>query len=135
MNHNLWLIIDDETRWKDEGYYATHGWDNKYEEMHVPLTLYGPAFNEKADATKIGSVQNIEIYKLVLNLVGIQENSANLNETVMSQQFSEFGKFSTLMKNPDKHHKPISSATEGHRPELPEGELQSAKIDYSRESK
>ena len=29
---------------KDEGYYATHGWDNKYESMHVPVTLYGPAF-------------------------------------------------------------------------------------------
>merc|ERR1712227_221499 len=78
---------------KDEGYFATHGWDNKYEEMHVPLTLYGPAFNEKADATKIGSVQNIEIYKLVLNLVGVKEDSAQLNATVMSQQFSEFGKF------------------------------------------
>ena len=97
--------------------------------MHVPLTLYGPAFNEKADATKIGSVQNIEIYKLVLNLVGVKEDSAQLNATVMSQQFSEFGKFTPLMRNQENHHKPTSSATEGHRPELPEGK---SIIAYSR---
>ena len=26
----------------NEGYTATHGWDNKNIEMHVPMTLYGP---------------------------------------------------------------------------------------------
>lgn len=104
---------------KDEGYYATHGWDNKYKEMHVPLTLYGPAFDATKDASVIGSVQNIELYKLLLNLIGIEEDSANLNTTVMPQQFSAFGKFAPLMLDP--LHTPQSEQTEQFKPELPFG--------------
>ena len=104
---------------KDEGYYATHGWDNKYKEMHVPLTLHGPAFDATKDASVIGSVQNIELYKLLLNLIGIEEDSANLNTTVMPQQFSAFGKFAPLMLDP--LHTPQSEQTEQFKPELPLG--------------
>jgi len=106
---------------KDEGYYATHGWDNKYESMHVPVTFYGPAFKtpKEVDPSVVGSLQNIEIYKLLLNLIGIPQDSDQLNSTTMSQQFSDFGKFAPLMRDP--FHKPASDQTEKYRPELPEG--------------
>ena len=58
-------------------------------------------------------MQNIEIYKLLLNLLKIKHDSVNLNSTVMPQQFTEWGKFSSLLKNPT--HKPISSKTDYHR--------------------
>lgn len=107
---------------QDEGHNkATHGWDNKYDAMHVPLTLYGPDFNHNANAEVIGSVQNIEIYKLILDLVGIEPDSDQLNTTVMPTQFSEFGKFTPLMKYPEEHHQPESSQTASHRPDIPSG--------------
>ena len=59
-----------------------------------------PAFDATKDASVIGSVQNIELYKLMLNLIGIDKDSANLNATVMPQQFSDFGKFAPLMIDP-----------------------------------
>ena len=67
----------------------------------------------------VGSLQNIEIYKLLLNLIGIPQDSDQLNTTTMSQQFSDFGKFAPLMRDP--FHKPVSDQTEKYRPELPEG--------------
>jgi len=106
---------------QDEGHNkATHGWDNKYDSMHVPLTLYGPAFNHNGDAEVIGSVQNVEIYKLILDLVGIDPDSDQLNSTVVPTQFSEFGKFTPLMKWPEEHHQPESGRTESNRPEISE---------------
>jgi len=69
---------------------ATHGWDNKYEGMHIPLTLWGPKFKL---GVQLPVLQNVEIYKLLIDLVGISANSNDLNPTFMDQQFSVFGKF------------------------------------------
>jgi len=45
-------------------------------------------------------IQNVEIYKLLADLVGIPADSPNLNATVMDQQFSLFGKFENVLKKP-----------------------------------
>ena len=81
----------------NEGYMATHGWDNKYEGMQIPLTLWGPKFHL---GVELPVLQNIEIYKLLMELVGIPSDSPNLNATVMDQQFSAYGKFENVLKNP-----------------------------------
>ena len=52
-------------------------------------------------------------------MIGIEQDSDQLNTTTMSQQFSDFGKFAPLMREP--FHKPVSDQTEKYRPELPEG--------------
>ena len=65
--------------------------------MHVPLTLYGPSFKV---GKEVPVLQNIEIYKLLIDLAGIPSDSAQLNETVMDQQFSLFGKFENVLKKP-----------------------------------
>ena len=30
----------------DEGYRATHGWDNKNDGMQIPVTMWGPSFKQ-----------------------------------------------------------------------------------------
>ena len=111
----------------NSGYTATHGWDNKNAAMQVPLTLYGPDIKQDilypSDITAndiIGSVQNIEIYKLIINLLKIEKDSNNLNKTVIPEQFSEWGKFASLLKNPT--NVPMTDKTDFHRPVINEDE-------------
>ena len=74
---------------------GTHGWDNKYDGMHVPLNLLGPSFKQ---GIELPVLQNVEIFKLMMDLVGIPADSPKLMKDVMDSQFSLFGKFDAVLK-------------------------------------
>lgn len=81
----------------NEGYMGTHGWDSKYDGMKVPLTLYGPAFKK---GVKLPSLQNVDIFKLLMETLQISEDSLKLMPEHMNRQITPFGQFHTVMKTP-----------------------------------
>ena len=102
------------------GYMATHGWDDKNEAMQINLIFYGPKFKANITEEQIGRVQNIEVYKLLLDLLEIPSDSQQLNTSTTSQTFSEWGKFAPVLKTP--FHEPKSEKTNFNWPVVPEDE-------------
>ena len=102
------------------GYMATHGWDDKNEAMQINLIFYGPKFKANITEEQIGRVQNVEVYKLLLDLLEIPSDSNRLNTSTTSQTFSEWGKFAPVLQTP--FHKPKSEETNFNWPVVPEGE-------------
>ena len=102
------------------GYMATHGWDDKNEAMQINLIFYGPKFKANITEEQIGRVQNVEVYKLLLDLLEIPSDSNQLNTSTTSQTFSEWGKFAPVLKSP--FHQPPSEKTTDNWPMVPEDE-------------
>ena len=65
--------------------------------MKVPLTLYGPAFKK---GVKLPSLQNVDVYKLLMETLQIPADSDKLMSEHFNRQISPVGQFYTVMKNP-----------------------------------
>ena len=81
----------------DEGYMGNHGWDTKYVGMKVPLTLYGPKIRPNV---VLPPIQNVEVFRLLMDLLGIKSNSPKLMQQFYSKQFSLDGRFEPALKRP-----------------------------------
>ncbi|CBY23601.1 unnamed protein product [Oikopleura dioica] len=81
----------------DEGYKGNHGWDTKYGGMKVPLTLYGPKIRPNV---VLPPIQNVEVFRLLMDLLGIKSKSPKLMQQFYSKQFSLDGRFEPALKRP-----------------------------------
>ena len=88
--------------------------------MQINLIFYGPKFKANITEEQIGRVQNVEVYKLLLDLLEIPSDSNRLNTSTTSQTFSEWGKFAPVLQTP--FHKPKSNETNFNWPVIPKGE-------------
>jgi predicted AlkP superfamily pyrophosphatase or phosphodiesterase len=87
----------------DEGYMGNHGWDTKYGGMKVPLTLYGPKIRPNV---VLPPIQNVEVFRLLMDLIGIKSDSPNLMPEFYDSQFSLDGRFEPALKRPTNPAKP-----------------------------